>query len=59
METTLHALSETVETAIPMMTFEERWHLLELLRIRVEIVTKDTVRLTGVISEAIVDFSPA
>jgi site-specific DNA recombinase len=53
----LRELAETVRIALPEMTPAERRQLLELLRLRVEVVDKENVRVSGIISESLVALS--
>jgi site-specific DNA recombinase len=54
LETALWELAETVQVALPAMTFAEKRRLLELLRIRVDVLDRETVRVSGIITDAVV-----
>jgi chorismate mutase len=53
-------LSETVRTGLAAATFEEKRHLLDLIRLRVDVIDQKQLRVSGLISAgAIVDISSA
>lgn len=54
----LQAVADTVQTALPLMTFDERRQLLVILRVRVEVVDQTTIRVNGLLSEAFLVLSP-
>lgn len=53
-ENMLLALSRDMQEALPAMTFTEKRRVLELLRTRIDVVDKDTVRLSGLITDGAV-----
>lgn len=53
-EAALLELSSTMRDALPAMAFAEKRKVLELLRTRIEVLDKDTVRLSGLITNGAV-----
>lgn len=49
----LTALAETVRAALPVMTTEERRQLLRVLRVRVDVLDEQTVRVSGILGEQV------
>jgi site-specific DNA recombinase len=54
----LRELSEIVNEALPEMTPAEQRKLLEILRVRVDVIDARTVKVSGIISEGIVALAP-
>ncbi len=55
-EAMLLALSQDIKDALPTMTFAEKRRVLEVLRSRIDVIDKDSVRLSGIITGgAVVD----
>lgn len=50
----LRELAEAVRQAAPVMTFAEKRRILELLRVRVDVVDREHVRVSGIIGEQVV-----
>lgn len=48
-------VSRLVQIALPAMTFADKRRVLELLRIRVDVLDRDIVRLSGIITGAVVN----
>lgn len=57
LETTLQDLSTTIRTALPTMTFEERRKLLEILRVRVDVIDVEHLRVSGIVTDAVLNIS--
>jgi hypothetical protein len=55
----LREIASTVEMAVPLMTFEDQRRILEILRVRVEVIDKETVQLHGLLTGSVVDISPS
>lgn len=55
--TALGELADVVHRGWERMTFAERRRILELLRLRIEVIDRDHVRVSGLISGSIVDLS--
>jgi hypothetical protein len=53
----LQELSTTIRTALPTMTFEERRKLLEILRVRVDVIDKEHLRVSGIVTGAVPNIS--
>jgi hypothetical protein len=54
----MQELADVVRTAEPHMSFAERRKLLELLRVKIDVLDRSRVRVSGIISEAILTLSP-
>jgi hypothetical protein len=57
LEAMLQELAATVRVALPAMTFEEKRRILELLRIRVDVIDRFQVRVSGIVTGSIVALS--
>jgi hypothetical protein len=57
LESMLQELADTVRVALPAMTVAEKRRILELLRIRVDVIDRTHARLTGIITGLIVALS--
>jgi len=56
-EAMLHELAEVVRESVPCMTFAEKRRLLEILRVRVDVLEPGRVRISGIISGSVVNLS--
>jgi site-specific DNA recombinase len=56
-EAMLRDLAATVETVIPTMLDEEKRRLLEVLKVRVEVIDQTHIKLSGIITGSIVDLT--
>jgi site-specific DNA recombinase len=54
---TLYDLAAVVQEAEPHLTPEERKHMLEMLRLRVDVIDQKQVRVSGLVTGAVVDIS--
>lgn len=57
LENELKAIAENVAVAMPAMTFEERRRVLDMLRIRIDVIDKDNVKVSGFVSVGFIALS--
>ncbi len=56
-ERELAQLADVVRQALPEMTFDEKRQLLDILKVRVDVIDRDHVRVSGLIRDAVVNTS--